>query len=140
MRTQQQKIASYIPQVEIAKESLIRLYDMPGQNNVSLIYPDDEKNFVQYNTSSIDFSDKRDSDKNYYDQEATIALAGARDSMLNLLSLNKCIFRLTRTTGEKIIVGNNEFPIQFFIEESGKSIKTTIKFAHSHPEPVKILQ
>lgn len=137
MKTQQQKIASYI-KCEIAKASLVRLYDQPGLNTVSFLYPEDEKNFCEYSTRSIEFSDKNDEDKTYQEQAATITLAGARDSTLNLLSLNQCVFRLTRSTGEQVIVGNNEFPVQFFIEESGKPIKTIIKFTHKHPESAKI--
>lgn len=133
---QKEKIASYI-KAEIADVSGVNLLDIPGDFIVALSNTADEENFIDLKASTIDFSDVREDGKNYCTQKATITCSGAR--YLFFQSRMNNIIRLTRSDGHKMIVGNNEFPVRFTIEESGKPVQTKIIFEHRHPEHIKEL-
>lgn len=133
---QKQKIETYI-KAEIAPSDDVHILDIPGDFIVSLVNSQDNYAFSDLSASSIDFSDVREDGKNYCTQKATIKCSGKRD-----LGLNSCIpqiVRLTTSTGRQVIVGNNEYPVRFSFEQSGKPIQTIITIEHHHPEHVKEL-
>ena len=133
---QKGKIASYI-KAEIADISSVNLLDTPGDFVVVLSNKEDELNFVDIGASAIDYTDAKEDGKNYFTQKATITCSGGR--YLLFQSGQGSIIRLTRSDGHKMIIGNNEFPVRFTIEESGKPVQTKIIFEHRHPEHIKEL-
>lgn len=136
--TQKEKIASYT-KVEIARSKSVNLLDIPGDYIVSLVNSVDDANFDTIPSSSIDFTDKKEIDNNYCQQTATIVISGSCAAEIKLMSASDVLFRLTKSDGDRIVVGNNEYPVRFQIEESGKPIATRLTFDHKHPEHAKIL-
>jgi len=132
---QKQKIASYI-KVEVALSKDVTIIDVPGEFVVQMNDTDKGK-FEDVHANAIEITDVLESDKPYCSQKATITLSGAATIDRKVYEDKDVILRATQTDGTRMIIGNNDFPIRLFIEQSGKPVITKLTFDHKHPEHIK---
>lgn len=134
---QKQKIASYV-KVEVAFSKDVTIVDVPGEFVVHMSASDSAK-FEDVHASAIEITDVLESDKPYCSQKGTITLSGSATIDRKMYEDKDVILRATQTDGTRMIIGNNDFPIRLFIEQSGKPVITKLTFDHKHPEHLKEL-
>lgn len=132
---QKQKIASYV-KVEVALSKDVTIIDIPGEFVVQMSEADKAK-FEEVHSSAIEITDVLESDKPYCSQKGTITLSGATTVDRKVYEDKDVILRATQSDGTRLIIGNNNFPVRLFIEQSGKPIITKLTFDHKHPEHIK---